>query len=70
MNDDEFLSRLKQLCLEYDSKAGRWPENELEGFAVLYFAQHRDYEFNYPYDKLDPDKEYEDEFEKLRGNND
>jgi len=66
MNDDEFLSRLKKLCLEYDSKVGRWPENELEGFALYYFAQHPEYEFNYPYDKIDPDNEYQDEFDKLK----
>jgi hypothetical protein len=62
--DAKFLEKLKQLCLEYDSKAGRWPENELEGYALYYFSQHPDYEFNYPYDKIDPEEEYEEELRK------
>jgi hypothetical protein len=50
-----FLERLKQLCLEYDSKAGRWPDHELEGFALYYFALHPEYDPSDEYHKVDPD---------------
>lgn len=38
MDDQEFLQKLKQLCLKFDSKAGWWPEHDLEGFALYQFA--------------------------------
>jgi len=36
--DEEFLRKLKQLCLEFDSNAGWWPDHDLEGFALYQFA--------------------------------
>lgn len=44
--DAEFLATLKELCLEYDSKAEFYPESSLEGFALYYFATHPDYNFH------------------------
>lgn len=36
--DQEFLSKLKELCLEYDKHAEEFPESTYEGFAIYYFA--------------------------------
>lgn len=33
-----FLTKLRELCLEYDRSYGSYPEHEYEGFTVLSFA--------------------------------
>lgn len=43
--DQEFLDKLKQLCLEFDSKAEAYPDPDYVGFALYYYATHPDYEF-------------------------
>jgi hypothetical protein len=55
MTDDEFITRLRKLCLEYDSKAGYYPTHELEGFALYYFAVHPEYDPSDEYNKVDAD---------------
>ena len=39
--DKEFLSNLKQLCMEYDSKYGEYPESKYQGLALYDFATKR-----------------------------
>jgi|GEM_PF-3860300 len=68
--DADFLAKLKQLCLEYDSKAGFYPESSLEGFAIYYFAQHPNHKFKsggggIDYEFRDGGNEYMEELQKL-----
>ena len=37
--DEDFLQKLKQLCLEFDSKASWWLDPDLVGFAIYQFAK-------------------------------
>ncbi|MEN6293147.1 MAG: hypothetical protein ABFD07_14190 [Methanobacterium sp.] len=39
----EFLNTLKELCLEFDSKAESYPDPDYVGFALYYYATHPDY---------------------------
>jgi len=39
-HDDDFLLKLKQLCLEFDSKAEAYPDFDYVGFAIYYYATH------------------------------
>lgn len=68
--DTEFLAKLKQLCLEYDSKAEFYPESSLEGFALWYFAQHPDHKFSgigIDYEDYREGKEYREYLDKIWG---
>lgn len=74
MDDKEFLTKLKQLCLEFDLKAGWWPEHDLEGFALYQFAanppndQITEYEFEELYkciEYTEEGKKYLEELNKL-----
>ena len=38
--DNDFLTKLKQLCLEFDSKAEAYPDFDYVGFAIYYYATH------------------------------
>ena len=72
MNDTEFISRLKKLCLEYDSKSEFYPESSLEGFAIYYFASHPEHDFGnhmcgIDYEDYPEGKEYREELGKLLG---
>jgi hypothetical protein len=71
MTDDEFLSKLKKLCLEYDVKAGSYPDPDYVGFALYYFALHPDADLNTAFgNEIDTEfseggKEYSEELDKL-----
>lgn len=45
MDDEEFLTQLKELCLRYDASEGDWPESKHEGCSLWRFANN-----NYNYD--------------------
>jgi hypothetical protein len=69
--DAEFLEKLKKLCLEFDAKAGWWPDHPLHGFSIYYFALHPDTIIN-DYHIIDPEfkeggDEYVEEWIKLQG---
>lgn len=38
MTDDDFLARLRTLCLTFDQEYGDYPEHEYEGAALYQFA--------------------------------
>ncbi len=68
----EFIDQLKQLCIEYDSKAEFYPESSLEGFALYYFATHPDHKFDgfsngIEYEYCDGGKEYREELREKAG---
>lgn len=70
----EFLAKLKALCLEYDAKAGYYPDQELEGFALLFFALHPEYDPSDEYHKVSADfeddgKEYLEELAHKKTDN-
>jgi hypothetical protein len=69
--NSEFLEKLKKLCLEFDSRAGGYPEHPYEGFALYYFALHPEAECNPVYNSIDPDfdeggKEYLKELKEMK----
>ena len=52
--DENFLIKLKRLCLEFDRKSEAYPEHDYEGFALYYFATHPECELNPAYgNKID-----------------
>jgi hypothetical protein len=73
MYESEFLSKLKKLCLEYDSKAGSYPDPDYVDFALYYFALHPEADLNTAFgNQIDTEfseggKEYLEELEKLEG---
>lgn len=75
MDYQEFLEKLKALCLKFDSKAGWWPEHDLEGFAIYQFAANPpkepigEYELEELYKNIDlseEGQEYLKELKKIR----
>jgi len=64
--DQEFLAKLKQLCLEYDSKVGLHPESDLEGCSIYCFALDEANLFKQCSEFKDG-VEYVKDLEKLRG---
>jgi hypothetical protein len=73
--DAEFLEKLKKLCLEYDLKAGFYPDSSLEGFALYYFALHPEYKFcsyggSIDFEFKEGGAEYRKELGKLMGEKD
>lgn len=36
MNDEEFLARLKEVCIKFDKDYGSYPEHEYEGLHVYH----------------------------------
>jgi hypothetical protein len=61
--DDDFLQKLKQLCLEFDSKASWYPDPDLVGYALYTFAKNpptekmSDYAFSGEYRHIGYDEE-------------
>lgn len=70
MENEEFIQKLKQLCLEYDSRAEFYPESSLEGFALYYFALHPEHDFGnhmtgIDYEHHEGGEEYRKELDKI-----
>ncbi|MFA6769090.1 MAG: hypothetical protein WCR86_11795 [Parabacteroides sp.] len=47
--DIDFLMKLKQLCLEFDTKAEAYPDPDFVGFALYYYATHPGYDLHCGY---------------------
>jgi hypothetical protein len=46
MSDNDFLLKLKALCLRFDREYGGYPEHEYEGLSVYEFALGKDADFD------------------------
>ena len=77
-HDDDFLLKLKQLCLEFDSKAEAYPDPDYAGFALYYYATHPDYDLHPGYggsidiqtEFCEGGKEWEEELDAINGQTD